>query len=169
MKRYLLSYGLLFLLASIFGFWMETLGMRVAFGEWSKRGFLALPLLPIYGLGSVAIVLLLGNRRYSLGKNFLLIFIVMSAFEFYSSVLLEKIFHQTWWDYDSYRFNIEGRIALWSSLGFAFGGTIVIRYVYPVVFRICQKLPVKTLSLLVVPGLLATVGDFVWTSVQRLL
>lgn len=164
MKRYLLSFGLLFILTSVFGFWMETIGMRIAFGEWSKRGFLSLPLLPIYGIGSVAIAFFLGDKHYSLGKNFLIILVTMSLFEFYSSVLLEKVFHQTWWDYQSYRFNLDGRIALWSSIGFAFGGAVVLRYIFPVIYRFCQKRSLSFLCLLTIPILLATAADFIYSS-----
>ena len=72
-----------------------------------NRGFLNGPYLPIYGLGSMMDVTLLGGI-----ENPVLLFttssILTCTLEFMASVIMEKIFNLKWWDYTDFKFNISG-------------------------------------------------------------
>ena len=49
-----------------------------------------------------------------------------TALEYVTAVLMETIFHTSWWDYSENKFNFQGRICLGASLGWgAFTVTFV--------------------------------------------
>ena len=92
------SWFLLFLLYSMFGYIIEVISVSIHAKKWVfNRGFLIGPYLPIYGFGSLIMVLFL--NRY---ENDLLALFVMSAFlctllEYITSLIMEKIFQLRWW------------------------------------------------------------------------
>ena len=55
MERRIYQYITLFLFCSFAGYIIEVTGIYLTEGIIEKRGFLTLPLLPIYGFGSVLI------------------------------------------------------------------------------------------------------------------
>ena len=122
----------LFMLYSFIGYVSEIIAVsiiqkRVVF----NRGFLIGPYLPIYGVGCMIMVLFL--RRY---ENDLLALFIMSAFycsvlEYFTSLIMEKIFKLRWWDYSNNKFNINGRICLKNAVLFGIGGIIVVKVLHP--------------------------------------
>ena len=64
-----------------------------------NRGFLFGPWCPIYGLGAILILFTL--LRYESDPIVVFVFgvIITSCVEYYTRYLLEKIFHNKWWDY----------------------------------------------------------------------
>ena len=90
---------------------------EVAFAAWKERtfvnrGFLNGPICPIYGFGVCSVVYLLKPFE----SNFILLYIssviLVSALEWLTGFLLEKLFHHKWWDYSNEPFNIKGYICL---------------------------------------------------------
>ena len=72
--------------------------------------------------------------------------------EYSTSFLMEKLFHVRWWDYSkTTKFNLNGRIALETSVLFGLGGLMVIYLIQPVVAGLVGGLsPMMTISLAVV-------------------
>ena len=54
-----------------------------------------------------------------------------SALEWLAGFLLEKLFHQKWWDYSDQPHNLNGYICLRFSVLWAFAGALVVRYIMP--------------------------------------
>ncbi|MCM1126447.1 MAG: putative ABC transporter permease [Lachnospiraceae bacterium] len=85
-----------------------------------NRGFVSGPFCPIYGAGAVAFAVFLPELT---GNPFFLFLggtILASFIEFATGALLEKLFHQKWWDYSEIRFNFEGYICV--EYSFLWGG-----------------------------------------------
>lgn len=126
------SWFLLFLLYSILGYIIEVISVSIHAKKLVfNRGFLIGPYLPIYGFGSLIMVLFL--TRY---ENDLLALFVMSAFlctllEYVTSLIMEKIFQLRWWDYSDRKFNINGRVCLDNALLFGLGGILVVKVIHP--------------------------------------
>ena len=59
--------------------------------------------------------------------------------EFTTSWVLEKLFHAVWWDYSNLPFNLQGRISLFTSLGFGFAGLLVVYKIAPFTNSIMNK------------------------------
>jgi uncharacterized membrane protein len=67
--------------------------------------------------------------------------VVTSAVEYLSSLILDKLFHISLWDYHGRRFNLNGRICLENSLGFGALGLLLIYVLQPLISVGLKALP----------------------------
>ena len=117
---------LVFMLYSVVGYLCEIVCSSIKQKKIVNRGFLCGPYCPIYGVGSLFILFLLLRFKEDPVIVFVLGAIITSAIEYVTSFVLEKIFHNKWWDYSDEKFNVHGRIFLFNSLLFGFGTLIII-------------------------------------------
>lgn len=96
-----------------------------------NRGFLTGPFLPIYGIGATALVLLVEPYVENPFLVFVACVVITSVIEYLGSLMLEKLFHLTLWDYHDQKFNIRGRICLRNSLCFGALGLLLIYVLQP--------------------------------------
>lgn len=133
---------LLFLLYSIIGYIAEVVSCSITLKKIVlNRGFLIGPYLPIYGFGCLIMVWLL--FRY---EDDLLVLFIMSAFfctvlEYFTSLLMEKLFKLRWWDYSNRKFQINGRVCLNNALLFGLGGVLVVKVLHPFLSGVVYLLP----------------------------
>ncbi len=129
----------LFMIYSFFGWVYESSFTTLMDGRWQNRGFLYGPCCPIYGVGAVLITQIaekvgsMQNEPMPLWSIFLVSFVGSAVLEYVTSYTLEKLFHAIWWDYSRLPFNLNGRISLFTSLGFGFAGIFVIHVLAPLV------------------------------------
>ena len=134
------KYFLYFIIYSFLGWFME-----VCVSLWNKhkfinRGFLIGPYCPIYGWGSLAIILVVGKNTTDVLAVFLKAILICSLLEYFTSYFMEKIYNVRWWDYSSKRFNINGRICLETMIPFGLLALLIIYVVHPVIIGIVGKL-----------------------------
>lgn len=143
MAEYLDQLIIYFFLYSFLGYLCEVFYCSVGQRRLVNRGFLYGPYLPIYGFGSLIIVLFLSPvQRWPL-LVFLLAILFTSALEYFASWLLEKLFSVKRWDYSSYKFNLNGRVCLKNSLLFGIMGLLVEYGVQPLFSKIAGKVPAE--------------------------
>ena len=65
-----------------------------------------------------------------------------TALEYVTAVLMESIFHTSWWDYSDNKFNFQGRICLGASLGWGAFTVILFKVLHPLVESIVILYPV---------------------------
>lgn len=122
-----------FYIYSFLGWLWETCYVSVRKGKLINRGFINGPLCTIYGCGALAVYLIL----LPISDNLLLLFVggvvVATALEYVTAVLMENIFHTSWWDYSDNKFNFQGRICLGCSLGWGVFTVGLFRVLHPVV------------------------------------
>lgn len=124
-------------------------------GEFVNRGFLHGFWLPVYGFGSIILVLLLGQAGKSVFYVFLFSSFVCSMIEYLTSHILELLFHEKWWDYSHIMLNFNGRICVFVILLFGFAGCLLIYYIAPFLNRQISKIPTNIQRLIcIVFGLL---------------
>lgn len=116
---------IIFALISFGGWVYETIYCSVVEGEFTKRGFLFGPTCPIYGIGALAVWLVLGQI-----SNPFIVFIIggflATVIEYSTGLFLERRFKKKWWDYSMFKFNLHGRICPQASAVFgAFSVTSV--------------------------------------------
>lgn len=128
-----------FILYSFIGWIWETVITSVDTGSLQKRGFLDVPILPIYGFAIVFIVSLFYNKGYSIPKIFFGSALITSVQEFITSWALEKMFHQVWWDYSQMRFQIQGRVCLLGAITFGVASVLIVQLVHPRIERIVNR------------------------------
>lgn len=132
-----------FILYSFFGWLWETCYVSAKKGELVNRGFINGPLCTIYGFGAVAVYLILKPVSENLVLLFLGGILVATVLEYITAVLMESIFHTSWWDYSDKKFNFQGRICLGASLGWGFFSVLLFRVLHPVVERIVSLYSMK--------------------------
>lgn len=128
----ILVYGfLIFFFCSFLGYFLEVFWIYLGTKKIVNRGFLCGPVIPIYGLGSILILFCL--FRYYDDPIVVFVFgvIITSALEYFTSFLLEKIFHNRWWDYSDVKYNLNGRICLKNSFAFGVLSLFIIYIVTP--------------------------------------
>ena len=160
-------YFLWFVVYSFLGWLYETILCSIEEKMFVKRGFLYGPYCPVYGFGAIINVLTIS----SINNPILLFFMGMlltCALEYFTSWLLEFIFHARWWDYHYMRFNINGRICLLGAIVFGFFSVIVIKVIQPFLVNIFLK--ISDLYLVYLSYLLLVIlgVDLVFTVVKLL-
>lgn len=142
-------YFLLFILYSFGGWIVECIWTYFMKRKLENRGFLFGPICPIYGVGSLICVLLIGPLHLSWLLEFLLMVVLCDVIEYITSVVLEKIYHVRWWDYTTEsKLHLNGRISIETSIGFGVGGIFILHLIQPFFSNL--------LGLLNLPALLIT-------------
>lgn len=144
-----------FFVLALIGYIYETIAMTIWSGKFENRGFLLGPVIPIYGAGAVFGTLLFEYIwTDATALEIFIIGVVCSAvLEYPTHYLLEKVFHQRWWDYTNAPLNLNGRICLPAALGFGLGALIIVHVINPIIIPIINSMSdvlTDVLSLLLV-------------------
>ncbi len=123
---------LLYIAYSTLGWCGEMLYCSVPKGRLcEKRGFLNGFLCPIYGHGALLVLYCLhGGFRNPL-LTFFFGAILTSVLEYFTSWIMEKLFHMRWWDYSHYKLQINGRVCLLNSTCFGLACVLLCHLVQP--------------------------------------
>lgn len=109
-----------FYIYSFFGWIFESAYVSVLKRRFVNRGFLRLPLLPLYGFGAVIILWVSLPFRGSLPLVFLSGAAAATALEYVTGYVMERLFRVKYWDYSNKRFQLDGYICLSSSVAWGF-------------------------------------------------
>ena len=96
-----------------------------------KRGFLNGFLCPIYGHGALLVLYVLNGGLKNPILTFLAGMALTTALEYFTSWMMEAIFHMRWWDYSHYKFQINGRVCLLNSTCFGLACVVLCHVVHP--------------------------------------
>ena len=123
---------LLFIAYSTLGWCGEMLYCSIPKGHLcEKRGFLNGFLCPIYGHGALLVLYVLHGGFQNPFLTFLFGALLTSVLEYFTSWLMEKLFHMRWWDYSHYKFQINGRVCLLNSTCFGLACVLLCHLVHP--------------------------------------
>lgn len=127
---------LLFIFYSFAGWICEELWVSSLYKKIEKRGMLHGPVCPIYGFGALIILFAVYPWRETWLRLFAASAILASILEYFSSCLLEAIFHTKWWDYSGHKFNLNGRVCLLNSCAFGLGGVALEHFLHPIATKL---------------------------------
>lgn len=131
----------IFFIYAFLGWCTEVSYAALRTGRFVNRGFLNGPVCPIYGFGVVIVLLCLTPLK----KNLLLLFLgsvlLTSLLEWVTGFVLEKIFHQRWWDYSDEPFNLCGYICLRFSIAWGFACLFVVDMLHPTILFVIRLIP----------------------------
>ncbi|HIZ56534.1 MAG TPA: putative ABC transporter permease [Firmicutes bacterium] len=150
-----------FMIYSILGWTMETILVSSKEKHFVNRGFLNGPLCPIYGFGMCLIIMVLTPYQDRLTDVFLGGMLLATALEYFTSWLLEKLFHTQWWNYDDHRFNLHGRVCLDISLAWGVLSLVIMKIVQPFVAALVDYIPYTYGKILAVALLVYLIGDMI--------
>lgn len=106
-----------------------------------NRGFLNGPICPIYGIGVVAVVLLLMPYKNQLFILYVMSIIVVTVLEWVTGFILEKLFHSKWWDYSNMPLNLNGYVCLLFSLIWGVACVVIVKWIHPLIYKGVKILP----------------------------
>ena len=135
------SLVLYFTAYSFIGWFIETTYCSIPARKFVYRGFLMGPVCPIYGFGALSVLLILSPFSDQPLLVFFLGLIITSVLEYLVSVLLEKLFKKSWWDYSTKKFNINGRISLLTSLAWGALSVVLVYAIHPALRRLFEMIP----------------------------
>ena len=145
---------------SFLGWCVEVVFHTVNYGEFSNRGFVGGPVCTIYGVGFTGVTILLSPFRDNVFVLFPVSVVLATALEFITGWVLEKVFHEKWWDYSKQPFNLKGYICLKFSIiwGLACTGTLMI--VHPLVEKLYKEIPKKVCTVFLIVAFVIYVTDW---------
>lgn len=130
-----------FYIYAVLGWCVEVAFAAIKESRFVNRGFLNGPICPIYGVGVVSVIFCL--RRCS--DNMILLYfasaILVTFIEWLTGYVMDRIFHQKWWDYSDQPLNIGGYVCLLFSLIWGAFCVFIIRCFHPVVKGIVAHVP----------------------------
>ena len=131
----------IFLVYAFLGWCAEVAYAAVHNGKFVNRGFLNGPVCPIYGVGMLVVVTLLWGLRHNLILLILGSAGLTTTLEYVTGLILERFFHDKWWDYSDKPFNVKGYICLEFTVLWGLAAAFVVGAVHPFVFMVINKTP----------------------------
>lgn len=134
--KYFIWYFSIFVLGSFLGWLLETIWCVIKNGRLeSRKGLIYGYYIPIYGIATVLISLVVENFKVSnIWLIVLITFIVCFIVEYLSSLFQEKCFGMKSWDYSKMILNINGRVNIIYLLAWSFLGIFWANY-YAVILK----------------------------------
>lgn len=122
----------LFFVYSFLGWVLETAATTLKQRKFANRGLVNGPLCVVYGI--TAVLMSIGLQELKGVWLFVFAAVYATVAEWISGHLIEKVFHERWWDYSKRKRNLDGYIcisasAFWGVLGYTavrFGNRLVI-------------------------------------------
>lgn len=142
-------YFIEFTIFAFLGWIWESTYCTIKAKKWENRGFLFGPVVPIYGVGAMIIIFIceiievMNLPPLTFWQVFIIGFFGSMILEYVTSWALEKIFHAVWWDYSHLPLNINGRVCVFISLGFAAAAVLIVFVLAPPINGFCRMIPVN--------------------------
>lgn len=147
--KYLDVLFLLFISYSILGYFIEVFSIFRATSEVNfNRGFLIGPYLPVFGFGSIILVVLLDKYKDDYFILLIAGFVLCGILEYFTSYIMEKIFGLRWWDYSDKKYNVDGRICLENLFLFSIMGVVIVKLINPIFLKFISSINYNLLVIL---------------------
>ena len=137
------NYSLLFYTASFTGFFWETFIYFIQEQQFYKRGFFHGPWLPVYGTGAGIIYFFLHTQKDHPLRCFFFSGLLGGTVELLIGWFLYTFFHAKYWDYTGQFLHLGSYICLYSVLGFALAGMLLVCFVAPWLLGFWQQLSLR--------------------------
>ena len=141
--RYFLSFAVF----SFIGWVWECVYYSIQQRKLVNSGFLSTCFCPIYGIGALLDLIVLGKVNNT-AALFLAGILLTGTLEYFVSWLMERLFHYRWWDYTGWPLNINGRICIFSVGLFGLGTVALIKFIAPFTFGMIGSLQPQNVYIL---------------------
>lgn len=132
-----------FIIYSFVGWFIETSYVWIDTGSYQSRGFLYGPFCIIYGFGALLLILFLKPKTKNMFSFFLGSVMLTSAIEYMTGYILDKELNMRLWDYRGLFLNINGYVALKSSLFWGLLSILLIYCLQQRLDKIIMQIPIK--------------------------
>lgn len=159
---------LCFFLYGFLGWCVEVAFAATKEKTFVNRGFLNGPICPIYGFGVVGVVYFLSPYKSDIILLYVMSTVIVTVLEWLTGFILEKIFHNKWWDYSQMPLNLNGYVCLLFSLIWGIACVIIVKWIHPVIFKGIRAVP-EWLGYVFIFGLSVAVFADLYVTVTRIL
>lgn len=156
-----LQWLMLFYIYCFFGWCFESAYVSLCQHRFVNRGFVRLPLLPIYGSGALCILLFCLPYRGNYPLVFVLGVIFPTILEYIVGWSMERLFKMTYWDYSRKKYNLHGYICLSSSIAWGVLSVLLIHLIHPPIERLIGHIPTLIVWVVVIPVSIVFAADFI--------
>ena len=146
-------------------FYESTLYSIVEQRRFMNRGYFLGPYCSIYGVVILSAVYFLQDIE-SYIKVMIMGALLVTAIEYITSYILEKLFDARYWDYSSYPLNINGRVSVISSIFFGFTTMFGVKILHPFLEGMVTKIPEKYRIITAITMLVIFIIDGIMTTVS---
>ena len=137
-----------FFIYSILGFLLEGTYTLITSNHFSS-GILYGPWTPVYGFGAILTIIISQKIFKKMHKSrftetlvtFIVLTIVLTLIEWLGGIIIEKLFHETPWNYKNFQFNICKYISLEMALIWGLISIFIIYFIKPIIDKIEKKIP----------------------------
>ena len=137
-----------FFIYSILGFLLEGTYTLITSNHFSS-GILYGPWTPVYGFGAILTIIIYQKIFKKMHKSrftetlviFIVLTIVLTLIEWLGGIIIEKLFHETLWNYKNFQFNIGKYISLEMTLIWGLISIFIIYFIKPIIDKIEKKIP----------------------------
>ena len=126
---------IVFILSSITGWVYEFFFYLITEHRAGNSGFFFGPYLPVYGFGALFILLLTRPFRRHPAAVFFGSIPITGILEYFTGLVMFRVWHDRWWDYRGLFLNIDGYVCLRSVLTFAVGAIALTYLIEPFLRR----------------------------------
>lgn len=142
-----------FFLYCFFGWIFESTYVSLKSGHFVNRGFLRLPMLPLYGTGAIMMLWV----SIPVKDNLLLVYILgvaaATVLEYVTGYMMERLFKVKYWDYSNQHFQLHGYICLSSSIAWGFLTILLTEVIHkPIELFVLRINPVFEITLVLAIG-----------------
>jgi len=123
MLMYFYIYGFL-------GWCTEVAYATIKERQFVNRGFLRGPICPIYGVGVTLVVLFLEPLQNNIILLYIASVVLVTVLEGITGFVLDKVFHNKWWDYSKRPCNIGGYVCLLFSLIWGIACVLIVKFIH---------------------------------------
>jgi uncharacterized membrane protein len=131
----------IFVIYAFLGWCTEVAYATLKTGKFVNRGFLNGPVCPIYGFGVLVVILVLTPLKHRILILLAGSIVLTTVIELITGFILEKLFHNQWWDYSDQRFNFHGYICLRFSILWGIACTLIMDVIHPTIHKVIQIVP----------------------------
>lgn len=153
-----------FIIGAFVGWVLECVFKFVTKNFKKTPGILNTPFCILYGLGTVALSMIINRVTNNFLILFLLSMIVLTTMEYITAILLKKIYDVQLWNYNNMTFSINEKVCLEFSFIWGLLGAVYIKYLLPMFrnfFIVSQTFAFKFATVLILGIIMA---DFIYSS-----
>ena len=131
-----------FYLYCFFGWIFESTYVSLKQRRFVNRGFLRIPMLPLYGSGAVMMLWVSLPFQDNLILTYISGVIGATALEYVTGYVMERLFKVRYWDYSNQPFNVHGYICLTSSIAWGFLTIFMTHVIHKPIERAVLSMPI---------------------------
>lgn len=154
---------LIFTIASIAGYFIETGYVYLVVGKIVKRGMLIGPYCPIYGFGALILYSCFYDVKAN-KKNIPLIFLfasfILGSFELLCGLGFKYILNIEMWNYSGKFLNILNYTTVPILIGWGILGTTYVFWIHPAIKKIVDKVPKHIMKRVAIIAICIFLADF---------